>query len=107
MSDERLRGEDDAGVLLAQRLQPFAELPGEAVVVEREPAFVDDEQRRAAVEAVLDAMEEIGEHGRRRARADQPFGLEGLDRRLAEMLASRRRAAGRRDRRRNRAAAPA
>jgi hypothetical protein len=41
---ERLRGEDDAGVLLAQRLQPFAELAGEALVVEREPALVDDER---------------------------------------------------------------
>ena len=32
---QALRGEDDAGVLLAQRLQPFAELAGETLVVER------------------------------------------------------------------------
>ena len=83
---ERLRGEDDGGVLLAQRLQPFAELAGKALVVEGEPALVDDEQRRPAVEPVLDAVEEIGEHRGRRAGADQPLGLEGLDVGLAEPL---------------------
>jgi hypothetical protein len=56
------------------------------LVVEREPAFVDDEQRRRAVEPALDAVEEIGEHGGGRARADQPLGLERLHRRLAEMF---------------------
>ena len=60
---ERLGGEDDGGVLLAQRLQPLAQLRGEAAIVEREPALVDDEQRRPAIEAPFDAMEEIGEHG--------------------------------------------
>ena len=59
------------GVLLAQRLQPFAELAGKALVVEGEPAFVDDEQRRPAVEPLFDAMEQIGEHGGRGAGADQ------------------------------------
>ena len=48
-----MRGEDDAGVLLPERLQPFAELAGEALVVEREPAFIDDQQGWATVEAVL------------------------------------------------------
>ena len=104
---ERLGGEDDAGVLLAQRLQPFAQLAGKAAIIERKPAFVDDEQGGPAVEAVLDAVEEIGEDRRRGARADQPFGLEGLDLGFAEPLASRRRAAGPRARRRYRAAAPA
>ena len=59
---------------------------GEAGVVEREPALVDDEQRRPAVEPGLDAMEQIGEHGGRGAGADQPFGLEGLNVGLAETL---------------------
>ena len=40
---QALRGEDDAGVLLAQRFQPFAELAGEPFVVQRKPALVDDE----------------------------------------------------------------
>jgi hypothetical protein len=31
-------------------------------------------------------VEEIGEHRRRRARADEPFRLEGLDVRFAEPL---------------------
>ena len=104
---ERLGGEDDARVLLPQRLQPFAELAGEAAIVEGEPALVDDEQGGPAVEAVLDAVEEIGEDRRRGARADQPLGLEGLHLGLAEPLASPHRAAGPRDRRRYRAARPA
>ena len=83
---QRLRGEDDGGVLLAQRLEPFAQLRGEAAIVEREPAFVDDEQRRPTIEAAFDAMEEIGEYGGRGAGADQTFGLESLDGRLAETL---------------------
>ena len=84
---ERLGGEDDGGVLLAQRLQPFAQLRGEAAVVEREPALVDDEERRAAVEPAFDAMEEIGEYGAGGAGADQALGLERLHGRLAEPLA--------------------
>jgi len=67
-----LRGEDDGGILLPQRLQPTRELTGEALVVQRQPAFVDDQQRRPAIEAVFDAMKEIGEHGGRSAGADQP-----------------------------------
>ena len=55
---QRLRREDDARVLLPQRLQPFAQLAGEASVVECEPAFVDDEQRGPPVEAILDAVED-------------------------------------------------
>ena len=103
---ERLRGEDDGGVLLAQRLQPFAELPRETRVVEREPAFVDDEERRPSIEPAFDAMEEIGENGRRRAPADEAFGLEHLHVGLRPTARLRRRAAGQRDRRDNRAEAP-
>jgi hypothetical protein len=40
---ERLGGEDDGGVLFAQRLQPFADLAGKPFVIEREPTFVDNE----------------------------------------------------------------
>ena len=40
---ERLGGEDDGGILLAQRLQPFADLAGKPFVIERKPTFVDDE----------------------------------------------------------------
>ena len=76
---ERLGGEDDARVLLAQRLQPFAQLAGKTFVVEGEPAFIDDQQRWPPVEPALDAVEEIGQHGRRRAGADQALGLERLD----------------------------
>ena len=47
---QRLRGEDDGGVLLAQGLQPFAELAAERRVVEGKPALVDDEQGGPAVE---------------------------------------------------------
>src|SRR5690606_29904783 len=81
-----LRGKDDGGVLLSERLQPFAELAGKAVVVERQPALVDDDEGRRPVEAVLDAMEEIGEHRRRRTGADEALGLESLHARFAEML---------------------
>ncbi len=69
-----------------QRLQPFPQLTGEAFIVERQPAFVDDQHGGPPVEAVLDAVEQIGEHGRRRAGADETLGLEGLDRGFAEML---------------------
>src|SRR5437899_2950032 len=40
---QRLGGEHDGGVLLAQRLEPFAQLRAEAWIVEREPALIDDE----------------------------------------------------------------
>ena len=50
---KRLGGEDDGRVLLAKRLQPFAELAGEILVVEGEPTFIDDEKRRPAIETVL------------------------------------------------------
>jgi hypothetical protein len=83
---ERLRGENDGSVLLAKRLQPFTELPGEAFIVEREPALVDHQQGGTPVEAIFNAMEEIGEDGRRRAGADKAFGLEGLDLGFADSL---------------------
>ena len=81
---ERLRGEHDARVLLAQRLEPLAQLRPEGRIVEREPALIDDQQGRASVEPALDTMEQVGEHGRCRAGADQSFSFEGLDIRLAK-----------------------
>src|SRR5690606_24331104 len=69
------------------RLQPLAELTGEILVIEREPAFIDDEQRWAAIEAIFDAVEEICEHGGRGTRADQALGLERLHKGFAKMLA--------------------
>src|SRR5208283_2553953 len=78
--------EDDARVLLPEGLQPLAELAGEAFVVEGEPAFIDDQQGWPSVEPAFDAVEEIGEHGGRSARADQALGLEGVYARFAEAL---------------------
>lgn len=55
-------------------------------IVEREPAFVDDEEGRTPVEPAFDPVEEIGEHGGRGRRADQAFGLESLNRGVADPL---------------------
>ena len=49
---------------------------------------------------ILDAVEQIGQHGGRGAGADQALGLEGLHLGLAKTLGSRRRASGPRVRRR-------
>src|SRR6202035_1833865 len=35
---KRLGGEDDGGILLAQRLQPFPQLSGKTLIVKRKPA---------------------------------------------------------------------
>ena len=86
ISDKRLGGEDDGRILLAKRLQPLPQLAGKILVVERQPAFIDDEQRWPAVKPSFDAMEQIGKHGRRGRRADQPFGLKDLDRGFAKAL---------------------
>ena len=67
-------------------LQPLAKLLGEGGVVEDEPPLVDDEQSRAAVEPAFYAVEQVGQHGGRRTGADQPFGLEGLDRRRSRVV---------------------
>ena len=104
---ERLGREHDGSILLAQRLEPFAQAGAEGRIVEREPAFVDDEQGRLSGQASFNSMEQIGEHRRCGAGADQAFGLEGLHIGFAEMLRLRHRAAGRRDRRGNKAAARA
>ena len=79
-------GEDDGRVLLSKRLQPLPELAGEILVVEGKPTFVDNKKCRPAVETVPNAMKEVSQHSRRRARSDQPFGLKGLDRGFAKAL---------------------
>ena len=99
---KRLRGEDDGGVFLAQRFEPFAQLRGKSRIVEREPAFVDDEQSGRAVERRFDPVKEIGENGRRGGGADQPFRLEALDFGVASDPQLRRRAADHAVRRGNR-----
>ena len=81
---EALRREDDARILLAECLQPFPKLFGEAAVVEGEPTLVDDEQGWTPVEPIADAVEEVGENRGRGAGADKALGLEGLDVGLAE-----------------------
>ena len=60
--------------------------PAEAAVVESEPALIDDQQRGPAVEPVLDAVEQVGQHCGRGVRANQPLGLERLHIGLAETL---------------------
>src|SRR3546814_5861646 len=61
---ERLGREYHRDVLLAQRLQPFADARGEQRVVEEDPGFVEDQQRRPSVEPLFEPMEQVGEHGR-------------------------------------------
>src|SRR3546814_9023528 len=58
---QTLGGEDDAGVLLAQGLEPFAQLRGEGRAVEHQPALVDDDPGRRTIEATLDAVDQSGE----------------------------------------------
>jgi hypothetical protein len=57
-----------------------------AKVVERKPAFVDDEESRPSVEPAFDAVEEIGKNGRRRAPANAAFRLEHVHVCCAEPL---------------------
>ena len=76
---EALGREHHAGVFLAQRLQPFAELGGEGGAVEHQPAFVDDDQRGCAVEPALDAVEQVRQHGGRGGAAGQALSLERLE----------------------------
>ncbi len=61
-------------------------MAGKALVVEREPTFVDDQQCRTAVEPPLDTMKEIGQHCRRGPGADQTLGFKGLNFSLPQAL---------------------
>ena len=73
---------------LREGLQPLAQLLGKSRVVEREPALVDDKERRRTGEPSLDPVEQIGQDRRCRAAADQAFGLEGLHVGFAQLSAS-------------------
>ena len=83
---QRLGGEDDGGILLPQRFQPFAKLAGKALIIKGQPSFIDDQQRRPTIEAIPDPVEEIGQHRRSCTGPDQPFDLEGLNGGLAQVL---------------------
>ena len=56
-------------------------------IIRRKPAFIDHERRGPPIEAILDAVEEVRENRRCRARPDQPFGFESLDFGIAQMFA--------------------
>ena len=56
-------GEADDPAAFADGLLPVADARDEHLVVERLPAFVDDDDRRIAVEPLLDAVEQV-EHRR-------------------------------------------
>ena len=88
-----MRGEPDDAVAFADRLFPILDAPHEDVVVERFPAFVDDDDGGRAIEPVLDPVEEI-HHGRRadggivqdlrHVEADSPHGKVGRVHRIVE-----------------------
>ena len=104
---ERLGGEDDGGVLLAQRLQPLAQLRGKAVDRRAQAS----PRRRSAGSAGhrgglrCDGRDRRARRARRRCRS-APRSRRPAPRPRRDAR-SRRRAAGRRGRRGNRVAAPA
>ena len=54
---EALGREHDGRVFLAQRAQPLLDLRAEDAVGEHHPGFVENDERRAAIEALIDSME--------------------------------------------------
>jgi len=58
----------------------------EPMIVEREPAFVDDDECGTAVEPILYAVEEIERTAGAATASDQPFGLEGLNLSTTQMF---------------------
>ena len=58
-----LSAEADDAIALANGFFPVAHTANEYVIIKRLPAFIDDDDRRRAVELLLDAMEQI--HHRR------------------------------------------
>ncbi len=77
---QRKGREDDGSVLLADQGQPSLQLRPERRIHQGKPGFVHQNQRRPTVQVARETMEEIGQHGRGRGRAQQALGLEGLDR---------------------------
>src|SRR3546814_14667385 len=61
-----LRREQPRDILLAKHLEPFADARGEQRMVEEDPGFVEDQQRRPSVEPLFPPVEQIG--AQRRAR---------------------------------------
>ncbi len=59
---QRLGGEHDCRVGLAQDFEPFPDLGLEGGMAEHDPGFIKDQQRGLAFEALLDAVEQIGQH---------------------------------------------
>src|SRR5256885_10393132 len=59
---EALRGEDDADVLLAQRLEPLADARRKHRIVKEQPRLVEDQQRGGAVKAFVEARKEVMQH---------------------------------------------
>ncbi len=59
---EALRGEDDADVLLAQRLEPLADARGEHRIVQEQPGLIENQQGRCAIEPLVEAREQIAQH---------------------------------------------
>src|SRR5256885_9503675 len=57
-----LRGEDDADVLLAQRLEPLADARRKHRIVKEQPRLVEDQQRGGAVKAFVEARKEVMQH---------------------------------------------
>ena len=62
-----------------QRLQPLAQLPGKAGVIEGKPAFVDDDEGGPSVETPADPVKQIGQDSRGGTCPVKALGLEGLD----------------------------
>src|SRR3546814_9179017 len=58
---EALGCEKHRDILLAQHLQPFADARGEQRMIEEDPGLVEDQQRRPAVEPLLETVEEVGD----------------------------------------------
>src|SRR6266851_3864162 len=54
---ETLRRQHDGGVLLAQGAQPLLDLRAKDAVGEHDPCFIEHDQRRSAVEPLIDAMD--------------------------------------------------
>ena len=59
-------------------------MTGKPFIIEREPSFIDDEQSWPAIKPCFNTVEQVGKDSRRDCGADQPIGLEDLDRGIAK-----------------------
>src|SRR5665213_4269099 len=77
---ERLRGENEGDVLLAQHFQPFADARGKKRIIQIDPGFIQNEERWPSGEACLQPMKEIGQNRQNDTRlVHQAFGFEALN----------------------------